>query len=60
MGAHPGAPSRITRGGVTRSLTDGIGREGRRILGGDMTFSIMGMELPAKLDLTMDTNVTVK
>src|SRR6188472_2042012 len=29
---------------LSRSLTDGIGREGRRILGGDMTFSLLQRE----------------
>src|SRR5919107_179081 len=29
---------------LSRSLTDGIGREGRRILGGDMAFSLLQRE----------------
>jgi putative ABC transport system permease protein len=35
---------------LSRSLTDGIGREGRRILGGDMAFSLLQREAnPAEL-----------
>ena len=29
---------------VSRSLGDGLGREGRRILGGDLTFSLINRE----------------
>ncbi len=33
---------------LSRSLTDGIGREGRRILGGDMAFSLLQREANAQ------------
>ena len=45
---------RVGRGGdrgrlaSSRSLTDGIGREGRRILGGDMAFSLLQREANAQ------------